>query len=124
VRLALLGALLATCTGCASYNYAQNVKLISFSDNPEQGPSVGNIHGEDCTWNILGYQMGGLPTVDRAFEHIRNQTDGGSLAGSMTHNQKSNGGVRYLNNVSTKNDGFNAVLFGKTCIVVTGVGHT
>ena len=108
--------------GCATYNYAQNVKTIAFSDDLHKGSSVGNIHGEDCTWQILGYQLGGLPTVDKAFQHARNGTDGASLSGSLTSNQKGDS-LRYSNSVSTKNDGFNAVLFGKTCIVVTGVGY-
>lgn len=122
-RALLAAAIVVACGGCATYNYAQNVKTISFTDNVEKGQSVGNIRGEDCTWQILGYQMGGAPTLDRAFQHAKNQTDGGSLTGSMNHNQQSSGSLRYINNVSTKPDGFNAGLFGKQCIVVTGVGY-
>ncbi len=122
-RLLLLTAVALASAGCATYNYAHNVKTVSFSENLEKGQSTGNIRGEDCTWQILGYQMGGLPTVDRAFEHARNQTDGGSLSGSMSRSQGGAGNIRYINNVNTKNDGFNAGLFGKTCIVVTGVGY-
>ncbi|MGE3681820.1 MAG: hypothetical protein AB7G93_08850 [Bdellovibrionales bacterium] len=110
--------------GCATYNYAQNVKTIAFSDNLEKGQSVGNIRGEDCTWQVLGYQMGGMPTVDRAFSNAQYGKDGSSFAGSMTSGNTNTGtGLRYINNVSTKNDGFNAGLFGKSCIVVTGVGY-
>jgi hypothetical protein len=118
-------AAIASTTSCATYDYAQNVKAISFSDDLKKGQSVGSIRGEDCTWQILGYQLGGLPTVDKAFSHAQYGTDGASLSGSLTSNQKSssNGSLRYVNNVSTKNDGFNAGLFGKTCIVVTGVGY-
>lgn len=122
-RLGLCALIALMSTGCATYNYAQNVKTISFSDDLAKGQSVGNVRGEDCTWNILGYQMGGIPTVDRAFSHARNQTDGSSLVGSMSSKQTSNGQLRYINNVNTANDGFNAVIFGKQCIVVTGVGY-
>lgn len=124
-RLALCAAVAILSSGCATYNYAQNVKTIGFSENLEKGQSTGNIRGEDCTWQILGYQLGGLPTVDRAFSNAQNQMDGSSLVGSLSHDRKqSNGGsLRYINNVNTKPDGFNAVLFGKSCIVVTGVGY-
>src|SRR5437870_653957 len=86
--------------GCATYNYAQNVKTIAFSDDLHKGQSVGSIHGEDCTWQILGYQLGGMPTVDRAFQHAQHGTDGSSLAGSLDSHQKSDGSLRYINNVS------------------------
>lgn len=109
--------------GCATYNHAQNVKTIAFSDNLEKGQAVGNVRGDDCTWRILGYQLGGLPTVDRAFEHVRNQTDGSSLSGSVNNSQAARGNIRYLNNVTSKNTGFDAVVVGKTCITVTGVGY-
>lgn len=109
--------------GCATYNYAQNVKTIAFTDELEKGHSVGSVHGEDCTWQILGYQLGGLPTVDKAFQHAQHGTDGASLTGSLSGSQKEIQSLRYINNVSTKNGGFNAGLFGKTCIIVTGVGY-
>jgi hypothetical protein len=122
--LRLLAAAIAILSsGCATYDYAQNVRMISFSEDLQKGKSVGNVHGEDCTWQILGYQLGGLPTVDKAFRHTADGTDGSSLVGSMDTHQKSNGSLRYINNVSTKNDGFNAGIFGKTCIVVTGIGY-
>ncbi|CAN5720935.1 hypothetical protein BH10BDE1_BH10BDE1_04300 [soil metagenome] len=113
-------------SGCATYNYAERVKLVAFSDDFQKGRSVGNIRGEDCTWNILGYPLGGAPTVDRAFQHARRQTDGGSLAGSLSSASSrvaTAGELRYVVNLSTANDGFNAVLFGKQCIVVTGIGY-
>jgi hypothetical protein len=105
-----IGMLAIGLSGCASYNYAQNVKLVGFQDNIEKGTSIGNIRGEDCTWNVLGYQMGGLPTVDKAFISARNQSGNGQA-------------LRYANNVTTSNEGFSAGLFGKKCIVVKGVGY-
>lgn len=109
-------------SGCATYNYAQNVKTISFSDNLQKGQSTGNIIGEDCTWQILGYQLGGLPTVDRAMSNAQHQVDGGSLKGSVGGLKTSQNGLRYINNVSTKNTGFNAGIVAKQCILVTGLG--
>jgi hypothetical protein len=108
--------------GCASYQYAQQVKLVSFDDNIEKGQSVGPIRGEDCTWTILGMQMGGLPTLDKAFINARNQAGSMESAGFKS-NEKHENTLRYVNNVSTENDGFNALLFGKQCLVVKGGGY-
>jgi hypothetical protein len=91
--------------GCASYEYANQVKMVSFDDNVEKGQSAGPIRGEDCTWTIMGYKLGSDPTLDRAFISTKNQ------------------GVRYVNNVGTKKDGFNAGIVAKQCLIVTGVGY-
>jgi len=120
----LLTALVGLMSGCASYQYASNVKLVGFDDNPQKGTSVGNIRGEDCTYTVLGYQMGGMPTVDRAFINAKNQAGSLESAGLSSSSSKAPGSaIRYINSVSTANDGFNAGLFAKNCIVVTGVGY-
>ena len=31
--------------------------------------------------------------------------------------------IRYINNATTMNEGFNAYIVGKQCLVVTGVGY-
>ncbi len=109
--------------GCATYQYAQNVKLISFDESAKKGQAVGNIRGEDCTWNVRGYQMGGLPTVDRAFINAKNQAGGAEAAGLDSSGKGRGLGLRYVNNVTTENDGFNAFIVGKQCIVVKGSGY-
>ncbi len=122
ILLAVVG--MAGLSGCATYNYASNMKMVGFDDNGQKGQSVGNIRGEDCTWRVLGYQLGGLPTVDRAFTNARNQAGAMEAAGlSKNVNDRSGPPLRYVNNVSTANDGFDAVVVGKQCIVVTGVGY-
>lgn len=120
--LTAFGALLCS---CATYPTAQKVALVSFDDTPTKGKSVGNIQGQDCTWQILGYQLGGLPTVDKAFMNARSGKDGGSLMSGLNGGGTSahGGDLKYVNNVSTRNDGFNAGVIGKTCIVVTGIGY-
>lgn len=123
LKLVICGLAALAVTGCATYNYAEKVKMVGFSDDLQKGKSVGNIRGEDCTWQILGYQLGGAPTVDKAFRHAQNQTDGSSLVGSVSASRNGGGSLRYVLNLSTANDGFNAGLFGKQCIVVTGVGY-
>lgn len=114
---------LMTLSACATYPYAKNVKMISFEDDVSKGKSAGPIRGEDCQWSILGYQMGGAPTLDRAFANARSQYSTGVLD-SFGGGKKATGNeLRYINNVSTENDGFNAVIFGKTCLVVKGLGY-
>lgn len=112
-------------TSCANYKYAHKVKTISFDDNIAKGKAVGPIRGEDCTWTVLGQQLGGAPTIDKAF--INAKTQAGSLHaagfGALDSNKTANNEIRYINNATTSNEGFNAYLLGKQCLVVTGVGY-
>jgi hypothetical protein len=72
----------------------------------------------------MGYKMGGDPTVDRAFSNAKNQAGGMEAAGfDKSGKDRSGPPLRYVNNVHTANDGFNAGVVGKQCIVVTGVGY-
>ena len=124
-RLMFLLGLSIGLAGCATYNYAEKVKMVSFSDDVSKGKSVGPIRGEDCTGRVLGYQLGGAPTLDRAFINAMNQAGGVEAAGfgSVTGNSGRGQRIRYVNNVSTKPEGFDAVVVGKQCIVVSGVGY-
>jgi hypothetical protein len=109
-------------SGCSTYQYSKNVKMVSFDDEVTRGKSVGPIRGEDCIWSVLGYKLGGVPTLDKAFANARNQTDS-SIIGSSTQSVSSDKAIRYINNVSTDHDGWNAVLVGKECLVVKGTGY-
>lgn len=114
----------ALLSSCATYNYADNLKMVGFDDTPKKGQSLWNIRGEDCTWNVLGYKLGGDPTIDRAFINAKNQTGTLESAGIKTSSGANpNAALKYITNVSTKNDGFNAGIVGKKCIVVSGVGY-
>ena len=108
---------------CASYHYADKVKMISFDDNFKKGKSVGSVRGEDCTWRILKYDLGGAPTIDKAFRNAQNQA--GALESAGFGSDKSSRGkqIRYINNVNTENSGFDAIIFAKNCLVVTGNGY-
>ncbi len=115
---------LAFLSSCATYNYAQKVKTIAFDDNITKGQAVGPIRGEDCLWTVLGNPLGGQPTIDKAF--INAKTGAGSLASagfSTLEKTDASKQIRYINNATTSNEGFNAYLFGKQCLVVTGVGY-
>lgn len=109
-------------SSCATYKYADKVKMVSFDDNVKKGKSVGSIQGKDCTWMVLGYWLGGQPTLDKAFINAKNQAGFMETAG-MGADEKRGEKLRYINNVSTENDGFNAGIVGKNCLVVSGVGY-
>jgi hypothetical protein len=100
-----LSACLAT--GCTTYPLAKDVKMVSFADDVTTGQSVGPVRGESCQDRVLGFPIDDRPTVDQAFIDVRQQS----------------GPLRYLNNVATSRDGFDAVIFAHHCLVVTGVGY-
>jgi len=93
-------------TGCASYQYAKNVSLLSFDGNVTSGSGVGPVRGESCQMRVLGYPIGEPPTLDGAVANAREQHQ-----------------LRYMNNVSTDNTGFNAFVVTQNCIVVKGTGY-
>ncbi len=108
---------------CATYHYASNVKMISFDDKATPGKSVGPITGEDCTWIVFNQVLGVQPTIDKAFINAKQQSGFmGSSGLSSTDTQKDDD-IRYINNVSTKTTGFNAIIVGKSCLTVTGIGY-
>ena len=94
-------------TGCTSYQYAKNVKMVALDSDVTEGHAVGPIRGEDCQSFILGYPIGEPPTLDKAVVDTR----------------KANTSMRYMNNVSTDTTGFNAVVYAKQCVVVKGTGY-
>jgi hypothetical protein len=93
-------------SGCTQYQYAKNVKMLSYEDDVGVGKSVGPIRGENCEKRVMGYSIDEPATLDKAMAAAREQHK-----------------VRYLNNVSTEQTGFEAVVYGKTCIVVKGTGY-
>ena len=110
--------------GCQTYQYADKVKMIAFDDNLQKGQSTGNIRGEDCQAFLFGYALGPAPKLDRAIEHLQRQTEGkdAPLTGS-TDVKETRLAVRYLNDVTTTWDGFDAVVYKKNCLIVKGRGY-
>jgi hypothetical protein len=103
--------MLAVCTclatgGCTTYQYAKSVKMVSFDDDITAGHAVGPVRGEDCQEIVLGYPLGERPTLDKAFARTRSSNE-----------------LRYMDNVSTENTGFNAYVYRKRCIAVKGTGY-
>ena len=123
MKIGILSLFVLGMVGCTSYPIAQNVKMVSFDDNVAKGTSVGPIRGEDCIWSIMGYKMGGFPTLDKAMANARTQSTSGITDSFKTSTASTGNALRYINNVSTTNDGFNAVVVGKECLVVKGNGY-
>lgn len=108
-------------TSCTSYRWAKEIKMVAFSDDVHKGKSIGEIEGDDCIYMVLGYRLGGRPQVGRAIRNASKQKKS-SIGDSMGGGESGGEGVRYINNLSVKPDGFNAVVFGKDCFAVTGLG--
>ncbi len=92
--------------GCTQYQYAKNVKMLSYEDNVTTGKSVGPVRGESCQKRVMGYPIGDPATLDKAMAAARERHK-----------------LRYLNNVSTEQSGFDAVFYAKVCMVVKGTGY-
>lgn len=105
-KVALPLVLLGLLTGCSTYQYAKNVKLVSFDDNVTNGKSVGPVRGDVCQASIMGNPIGEGATIDRAMAAARSKNE-----------------VRYLNNVTTETYGFDAVVYGRRCLSVRGTGY-
>lgn len=105
-KAALVAALGLFLAGCATYPYANNVKMIGFSEETQKGKTVGSVEGEDCQWIVLSYPLGEAPRLDRAMRNVRKENN-----------------VKYMNKVSSRNGGFNAGVVQKNCIYITGVGY-
>lgn len=114
--------------GCASYRYAANVKMVSFDNNNlKKGKSIGPIRGQDCTAMILGYPLGDMPTLDRAFINARKQSGALESTGFGDFTEKKgtkSAPLRYVNKVRTENT-FSGVpgIYQKMCVNVTGLGY-
>lgn len=100
--LLLLGLL----PGCTKYQYAKNVKMVSYEDNVMVGKSVGPIRGESCQARVMGNPINEPATLDKAMAAAREEHK-----------------IRYLNNVSSETTGFDAVVYARTCLVVKGTGY-
>ena len=107
---------------CKSYQYAKNVKLISFEDSVVKGKSAGPIEGQSCTWKIMGYQVSDSATLDRAMANARSQAKTGVTDIVTGGGQGAEQPLRYLNYVNTDWTGFNAMVVAKNCIVAKGTG--
>lgn len=114
----LCGLLLA---GCASYQVAKDFKSVGFEDEPTPSKFIGTIEGRDCTWSIMNYSLGQRPTVRTAFQNAFERKSGNFIPGQQL--EQKGPGLKSIRNVSVENDGFDAWIFGRYCVVITGGGY-
>lgn len=108
--------------GCVHYRDVKEIKTVGFSDDLSKGKSVGQFEADDCVFKVFGYYLGGSPDISRAISNARTQKK--TKITDVAYDQKDEGKpLRYVNNMTVKYDGFNAYLFGKQCVVVSGVGY-
>jgi hypothetical protein len=111
----------AVLTSCQTAQPARELKLIGFDENVSKGKNMGPVEGADCVYQVLGYWLGGQPTLQRAFMNAR-KGKVSSLADAGGGGEGVGGELRYMNNAVVSTDGFNAGIFGKKCINVTATG--
>ena len=114
-------AMLSLQTGCSTFTYAKNIKMMSFDNDVQTGRAIGPTRGADCTWSIFRVQLGSEPTLDRALGNARTRS-GEDAMDAVTKSDEANA-VRYMNNVNSSWDGFNAGIIAKKCIIVKGIGY-
>jgi hypothetical protein len=117
-RLALMMATLAV-AGCATYRDVKELKMVAFDENLAKGKSQGEFESDDCVFHILGYRLGGNPEISKAIANARSGKK--SKVTDVIEEEKGTEEIRYANNVTVGTDGFDAVVFGKNCIVVKGM---
>lgn len=108
--------------GCQTAQQAKEIKLLGFTEDASKGTSTGPIEGADCVFHVFGYWLGGQPTLSKAVMNARSGKST-SITDALGSADMGTGGVRYFNNMSVSNDGFNAVVFGKQCIKISAVGY-
>ena len=108
MQRALIATLLLLCLqpGCTRYQYAKNVKMLSYEDNVMLGKSIGPIRGESCQAQVMGNPISEPATLDKAMTAARAEHK-----------------IRYVNNVSTETTGFDAFFYARSCLVVKGTGY-
>jgi hypothetical protein len=92
--------------GCTHYQYAKNVKMVSLDGNVAEGRGIGPVRGESCQASVMGRPIGEQASLD------------GAIADARQKNQ-----IRYLNNVSTEDGGFDAFFYARHCMIVKGTGY-
>ncbi len=110
---------------CASYKYSKQTKLVALTTDITRGPSIGPIEGRDCRWTLFGINLSQGPTLDRAIQDALSRTQLETITASSDSVTPSPPSVRirYINNISTTNEGYHLGIVAKKCLVLSGVGH-
>lgn len=106
--------------GCASTQTAKQFRYIGYEASPTPQKSAGNIEGKDCSWSVLGYSLG-QPTVRSAFLNAAAQKREGFVPGQS--GEMKGPPLKSARNVTVENDGFNAWVLSRSCVMVTAEGY-
>ena len=108
---------------CQTTQQAREIKFVGFQEDASKGKSVGPIEGSDCVFHVAGYWLGAYPTLAKAVMNARKGKS--SSISEVVGSDEGTGevGVRYFNNMSVSNDGFNAGIIGKFCIKISAMGY-
>jgi hypothetical protein len=123
LKRSLIAMMIMMAAGCQTSQQAREIKLLSFDEDASKGKGGGMIEGSDCVFHVLGYWLGGQPTLARAVLNARRGKSSG-IGDSMSSDEGvGKGEIRYFNNMSVVHDGFNAGIFGKNCINISATGY-
>lgn len=99
------------------------IKQIGYQEDTKKGKSVGRIEGDDCAFRILGYWIGGNPSIGKAMANARTGKKTTISDVAVGDGGIAEGGVRYINNVRYEHTGWDAYIVAKSCIQVVAKGY-
>lgn len=110
-------------SSCTTIPVAERVRLVSQSGEVHRGHAVGPIRGEHCAWKLAGFYLSKPPSLDLAIANASEFSQPDLLDHFFAKKQQEKGELQYINNLTTEWSGFNALVIGKSCLVVKGVGY-
>lgn len=112
-------------SACSSYQIAQSVKLVSFVKEPARAPAAILLHGQDCRHSLFGIDFGPLPSADLSVRDAQmNYNSVSSLRLPATPAESALAPrIRYINNFSLQESGFDTWVYARTCLIARGGGR-
>ena len=109
-------------TACTSYTPLKKLKHLGFDrDNVKKGKYINKVSGKDCSYTVLGYNIGQM-RIDEALANARAGIKGGVLSDLNVNknNSASAADFRYITDLSMNYEFDNYVLFSQSCVKVAG----
>lgn len=110
-------------SGCAIYHDVREIKMIGFSEDVSKGKPTGQFESDDCVFQVMGYSLGGAPDISKAIANAQTGKKSKITDVAYASDKPAGPSLRYANNLTANYTGFNAVVFGKRCIEVKGMGY-
>jgi len=125
---------------CHTYKDVRDIRLVGFEADAKKGRNVGEVEGKVCAYHAFGLWFGGAPTVGAAVKEARGfavpvvaekpvekeekaKADKTAKDAKEVKKEVESNELRYVNNLTVKVDGFDAIVFGKRCLIATGTGY-